>query len=128
MMPNQARWIRLRFPAFALLLGLVLLAWHPAAARNLSLRAVLVGGGPEPQHNQVAIERNVYYVSHLLPAGAPRWILFASGDPAARNVLYEEARPAAATGERLFELAFGPRGEAGASGERYRAPKLGKLD
>jgi hypothetical protein len=31
------------------------------------LRALLVGGGPNPSHNQVAIESNIRYVYHLLP-------------------------------------------------------------
>src|SRR5262249_26537340 len=71
-------------PLLLLLIGLFLLS--PARAATPRLRALIVGGGPDPQHNQVAIERNVYYVSHLLPSGAPRWILFTSGDPAAVNV------------------------------------------
>jgi hypothetical protein len=75
-------------------IGLSTLVWSPVGARAGGLRVLIVGGGPEPDHNQVAIERNVHYVSRLLPAGAPRTILFADGDPASKTVLYEEeARP-----------------------------------
>src|SRR4051812_10778056 len=119
---------RLRFPILALLAGLVLAAWQPAAARNLTLRAVLVGGGPDPQHNQVAIERNVYYVSHLLPSEAPRFVLFTNGDPESRTVLYEEPAAERSRGERAFRLLF-LRGQAARPGaDRYRPPDLGRLD
>lgn len=119
---------RLRLPTLALLLGLVLAAWHPAAARNLALRAVLIGGGPDPQHNQVAIERNVYYVSHLLPSDAPRFVLFTNGDPESRTVLYEEPAAERSRGERAFRLLF-LRGQAARQGaDRYRPPDLGRLD
>src|SRR2546422_8796326 len=95
----------------------LLLVLSGAAAQDL--RTLIVGGGPEPQHNQVAIERNVYYVSHLLPAAAPRWILFAGGDPAARNVVYEESPPRPATGEPLFALLFARDDEGNPAGERH---------
>jgi hypothetical protein len=51
------------------------------------LRVLIVGGGPRPDHNQVAIESNVRYVDRLLPAGTPKRILFADGDPKTQNVL-----------------------------------------
>src|SRR5437764_14547922 len=102
-----------RAPARLLLLLAAALLWSPARAAAPRLRTLIVGGGPEAQHNQVAIERNVYYVSHLLPAGTPRWVLFTNGDPTARTVLYEEARPAQIMGERLFALLFERGDEAG---------------
>jgi hypothetical protein len=122
------------FPArrsLAPLLTVLLLAallWRPVAAEGPGLRTVIVGGGPEPRHNQVAIERNVAYVARLLPAGAPRYLLFANGDAAAKTVLYRAAPPAPSPGERAFALLFGRREEAIAGSERYRAPELGRLD
>src|SRR5437016_13995960 len=105
---------RLPLPLLLLLLAGALLA-SPARSAAPHLRTLIVGGGPEPQHNQVAIERNVHYVSHLLPAGSACWILFAGGDPAARNVLYEEPLPRQVSGEQLFALLF-------ASGDESEAP------
>src|SRR5438270_14101309 len=96
-----------RAPAWLLLLLAAAFLWSPARAAAPRLRTLIVGGGPEAQHNQVAIERNVHYVSHLLPAGSPRWVLFTNGDASARTVLYEEARTEQPTGERLFALLFG---------------------
>src|SRR5262249_23189553 len=54
-----------RWPILAALAGLLLvsLVRSPVGAQSAPLRVVIVGGGPDPQHNQVAIERNVYYVS-----------------------------------------------------------------
>lgn len=53
-------------------------------------RVLIVGGGPDPSHNQVAIESNVRYVSKLVPAGSPTRILFTDGDPQSKNVLYAD--------------------------------------
>jgi hypothetical protein len=92
------------------------------------LRALIVGGGYEPEANQVAIERNVYYVSRLLPAGAPRVTLFADGDTTSKTVLYEEKPRPLPQGERAFALLFSTRDEASPSVLKFRAPGLGKLD
>lgn len=62
-------------------------ARQPAPA---PLRALLVGGGPERSYNQVAIESNVRYVRHLLPASARVRTLFADGNPRSRIVLYSD--------------------------------------
>lgn len=107
---------------------LVALAWSPVAAGSVGLRALIIGGGPEPQHNQVAIERNVHYVSRLLPPGVPRITLFANGDPTARTVLYEEQAKPKAPGEDAFAILFESPDEGGATVERFRAPDLGHLD
>src|SRR5438105_15496269 len=82
--------------ALPLLIGLLLafLIGIPLAAQGAGMRVLIVGGGPEPEHNQVAIERNVHYVSRLLPAGASHITLFADGDPSAKTVLSaEQAKP-----------------------------------
>src|SRR2546423_8280487 len=125
MLKDRSHAVR-RAPAWLLLLLAATFLWSPARAAAPRLRTLIVGGGPEARHNQVAIERNVYYVSHLLSAGSPRWVLFTNGDASARTVLYEEARPAQATGERLFALLFGRDDETSPTMERYRAPQFGK--
>ena len=68
------RFVTARRPALPMLTALLLalLVGSPIGARSTDLRALIVGGGPEPEHNQVAIERNVHYVARLLPAGVPR--------------------------------------------------------
>ena len=70
------------------------------------LRVLIVGGGPERAYNQVAIESNVRYVRHLLPAGARVRTLFADGNPRSRIVLYSD-----------------PQGH-----DRYRATVLKRVD
>jgi hypothetical protein len=109
-------------------LGLAGLAGSPVGARSGGLQALIVGGGPEPHHNQVAIERNVHYLSRLLPAGVPRSILFADGDAKAKTVLYEEETRALPAAERVFTLLFGSREDASPTVERFRAPDLGHMD
>lgn len=52
------------------------------------LRVIIVGGGPNVEHNQVAIESNVRYVTRLLPTTAKRSTLFADGDLEKQTVLY----------------------------------------
>ena len=53
------------------------------------LRALLVGGGPDLAHNQVAIESNIRYVHRLLPPSASARVLFSDGNPLSVNVQYE---------------------------------------
>lgn len=57
-------------------------------AKGPPLRALIVGGGPDLKHNQVAIESNVRYVHRLLPTGTPARILFTDGNPESKNVQY----------------------------------------
>jgi hypothetical protein len=122
---SRSRWL-VAAPLLSALLAVLILA--PAGARPPGLRVLILGGGPEPEHNQVAIERNVYYVSHLLPPAAPRWILFADGDPAGKTVLFETEPLRLAPAERAFALLFGSREDASPSTQRFRAPALGRLD
>ncbi|HZP84308.1 MAG TPA: hypothetical protein VFB21_21880 [Chthonomonadaceae bacterium] len=88
-------------------------------------RIVIVGGGPSPEHNQVAIESNVRYVRKLLPPGAVRTTLFADGDAARETVLYEEEAKPLSEGERVFGLLT--KGSEGGSAAtlHYRKPNLG---
>jgi hypothetical protein len=96
--------------------------------RAVAPRVLIVGGGPNLQNNQVAIESNVRYVGKLLPQDTARITLFADGDANNATVLYDES-PSLPAGERLFNLIMrasdAPEGGSG----RYRKPKLGaKLD
>lgn len=54
-------------------------------------RTLIVGGGPDNEHNQAAIESNVRYVSRLLPAGSVSRVLYTDGNPDSKNVLCEDA-------------------------------------
>ncbi len=66
---------------------------HPAALPPPPpLRALLVGGGPDREYNQVAIESNVRYVQRLLPPGTHSRTLYADGNPHSRIVLYTDAQ------------------------------------
>lgn len=68
--------------------------WCPARASANApapLRALLVGGGPDISHNQVAIESNIRYVHRLLPKQTVSRVLFTDGNPHSVNVQYEDA-------------------------------------
>ncbi len=54
-------------------------------------RTLIVGGGPDTEHNQAAIESNVRYVTRLLPPGSPIRTLFTDGNPQSKNILCEDA-------------------------------------
>lgn len=75
-----------------LLLCFVLLLLEATFGSPPPVRALLVGGGPDPDHNQVAIESNVRYVYHLLPRIAQTRILFTDGNLHSVNVLYDDAQ------------------------------------
>ncbi len=70
------------------------------------LRTLIVGGGPNLSHNQVAIESNVRYMGRMLPAETPTRVLFADGDMNSKTVLFTDEKSAA----------------------QYRAPNLFRLD
>ncbi len=79
------------FAALAIcLLPAQMLLFCSQASAAPALRVLVVGGGPERTYNQVAIESNVRYVRHLLPAGARVRTLFADGNPQSRVVLYSD--------------------------------------
>jgi hypothetical protein len=52
-------------------------------------RALIIGGGPDRLHNQVAIESNVRYVGRVLPASATYHVLFTDGNPQSDTVQYQ---------------------------------------
>ncbi len=69
-------------------------------------RVLMLSGGFDLKHNQVAIESNVRYLARLLPPGATTRVLFTDGSRKSKNVLYEDAK----------------------GKSRYRAPQLPRLD
>ncbi len=97
----------------------------PTAPKSLPLAAALtVGGGPNKKYNQVAIESNVRYVDSLLPANAPRRVLFADGSATTPDVLYHDAPSSAkiTDAEAAFETLFDNRVKG--VEDKWRAPKL----
>jgi hypothetical protein len=115
---------RIRWGAW-LLLWLVVMS---AGARADDLRALLVGGGPNPENNQVAIESNVRYLLRLLPPGAARTVLFADGDLKNATVVYEEPMKPLPESERVLALLLQGREAAYPTARKFRAPTLTQLD
>ncbi|HWA83155.1 MAG TPA: hypothetical protein VG820_06980 [Fimbriimonadaceae bacterium] len=72
---RKSRWV---LPLALCLLG--------TAMAEEPLRVLMVGGGPDQSHNQVAIESNVRYVARLLRPGTTTRILFTDGKPTSENV------------------------------------------
>ena len=102
----------------------------PATApTSAPLRALIVGGGPDRESNQVAIESNVRYVGSLL-GSAPRLTLFADGKPTGATVLYQTKSGASQEGTYAVDLMVnGAVALFRESEEALRAPRIGgKLD
>src|SRR5580704_8510454 len=55
------------------------------------LHCLIVGGGPDREDNEVAIESNVRYVRSLLPKSAQTRVLFADGKQGSKTVQYLDA-------------------------------------
>jgi hypothetical protein len=90
-----------------LLAGLSLLLLMPLSVlADDALKAVIVGGGFDSDHNPVAIESNVRYVKRILPQNASCRVLFANGRSNSRIVSCLD--------------------ENGSS--YFRAPQIGKID
>lgn len=130
--------VRIGIKPFRCLSGVALAAMALAAAlRPLAqendakqtgghpLRVMIVGGGPNPDHNQVAIESNVRYVSRLLPPDSRRTALFADGDINNPTVLYvDDVKALPAEQEVLALLTQGNDHTFTAYGH-YRKPNVG---
>lgn len=91
----------------------------------LTPRVLIVGGGPDLQNNQVAIESNVRYVNRLLPAESVRTTLFADGDPQHATVLFDDDPAKRTPGERVLDIALHADSNAGLDSGHYRRPDLG---
>lgn len=119
---------RLPRPLATLAVWFLALGLCAGIARADGQRAVLIGGGPDLEHNQVAIESNVRYLLKLLPPDASRTVLFADGDPKHETVLYESQAQDLKPSELVLALALEGRGAAHPSTLKYRAPQLSRLD
>lgn len=115
----------LLWPLWGLLLLMPFATRADSPTLSATPRIVIVGGGPNPEHNQVAIESNVRYVRKLLPPGAVRTTLFADGDATRATVLYAEDPKPLSDGERVFGLLTEGRDGDNAFTMHYRKPNLG---
>ncbi|MBC8066394.1 MAG: hypothetical protein H7Y17_16300 [Chlorobia bacterium] len=73
-------------------------------------RFLVVGGGPNPANNQVALEFNVQHFARILPKDAPYRVLFADGDAGTATVR------------------FTPEGQTPGLKDQYKQPQLPRLD
>lgn len=92
-------------PLLLVALGFFALGFQPSPPPS-KLQVLVVGGGPEPKYNQVAIESNVRYFDRARPATAEMRVLFTDGNLKSENV-----------------LCMGDGGKT-----YYRAPQLPRLD
>ncbi|MDR3692527.1 MAG: hypothetical protein P4L46_24305 [Fimbriimonas sp.] len=82
-------------------------AWAPVFGYGgAPFRTLIVGGGPDEEHNQVAIESNVRYFSRVMPAGSPTRVLFTDGNPDSKNIQCQDE------GEKIF----------------YKKPDISRID
>ena len=111
-----------------LVAGLALIA--PALAGRPPLHAVVLGGGPTPENNQVAIESNVRYVLRLLPPKGSTTVLFADGNRATKSVQFEKAPAESISQGKSVAYRVFAEGGAGVvtTAIAYRAPELPRLD
>src|SRR5579862_2595951 len=99
--------VRRIFSWAAVGLALCVTCWASTAIpRPIVLRTLVVGGGPDQEHNQVAIESNVRYLARLLPTNSPMRVLFTDGNPQSENVQCQ------GDDDKIY----------------YRAPQLPRLD
>ncbi len=80
----------------------LLLLWTAPSPAAEPLRALIVGGGPDPASNAAQIESHVRFVASLLPAGTRRRLLFADGKTDAATVAAADPSPGARTALSLL--------------------------
>ena len=85
-----------------------------------ALQMLVIGGGPNPQYNQVAIESNVRYMGKIVKPDAPFRVLFADGSMNTKTVQY-------LTEKAVGESMVGPF-TTGGTRHLYREPQLPRLD
>ena len=96
----------------------------PRAPLQAPLQAILVGGGPDIDNNQAAIEGNVRYLNRLLPPQTPRTTLFADGKIQNETVLYDVESNARDQANRLWKMLFDSKRPDPDSWVATRAPRL----
>ena len=107
--------------------SLALLSLPTFAAKSgiQPIQALIVGGGPDLENNQVAIESNVRYVSKLLGKGAQLTTLFADGDPEHETVLFDDSTTSVSVGEQILSMTLTDAKSEQDSTNHYRKPNLG---
>jgi hypothetical protein len=84
------------------------------------LQTLIIGGGPDPLNNQVAIESNVRYMGKIVKPNAPFRVLFADGTLTTKTVQFMADKPSADTKIGPFDVPGSKR--------QYREPQLPRLD
>lgn len=116
-------------PTAAVLSGCALLSLvqaqqaQPNKVTVAPLRVLVVGGGPDSDNNQVAIESNVRYLNRSLPAKTPRTVLFADGNAQSETVLFDQAQKLS-RGQHIYGLLFEENGPQEIV-STWRRPQLG---
>ena len=115
------------FLAFSRAPQLSMSAAKIAPQRVLEPRVLMVGGGPDFDNNQVAIESNVRYLNRLLPPETPRTLLFADGKTGSETVLFDQPQNLS-RGEYLYRVVWEDDGPQDVL-STWRRPNLGaRLD
>jgi hypothetical protein len=117
------------YPTRAFVLLSALLALSVASSMRADEgRALVVGGGPSPENNQIAIENNVKYFLRLLPGDWTRSVFFADGDPEKETVLFESTQKEMKPAERMLALVLHGRRAANTTSLKFRKPSLAHVD
>ncbi len=95
----------------------------PKAASVAAQRVLIVGGGPNLNNNQVAIESNVRYLNRILPPTTSRTVLFADGKTQSENVFFDQPQNLS-RGEYLYDLIWEDDGPQSIV-STWRRPNLG---
>ena len=88
---------------------------------------LIVGGGPDAEDNQVAIESNVGYVLSLYSRAAHARVLFADGRKSSRTVLCERPYTPATPADAAMDLLLDDNKEL-PTGSYYRSSQLPQID
>ncbi len=94
---------------------------------NGATRVLIVGGGPNPEYNQVAIENNVRWVDTLVPRKLSRSILYCDGKAQGPVVQISEPAEGAST---FLSMLFPPPAipGKGRSDVSYRGTNVSQID
>ena len=108
-------------------LGVVFLAGAASPVDAPSTRVLIIGGGPNPEYNQVAIENNVRWVDTLVPRRLSRTVLYCDGK--ADGPVVQVSEPATGAAGALSLLYPSPQdARRGRSDVAYRGTNVSKID
>jgi hypothetical protein len=94
-MKRSTRTSYARFVFLALVVGAQTASSAAFSAETSAapLRALIVGGGPDPRTDAAQIEGHVHYVASLLPEATKHVVLFTDGKPDNKTVSYPDTTP-----------------------------------